>query len=417
MGAVSASCSAEKVMSRQIAANAVEGNHIDLSESLLQLRQVPSDIFKDLYKSGFLDKLYLTTNDKDNSMDIRIEEVQNILDFGYQNNYSNAVFDGDIFKATTEVIINGIKASLNTIKLGEVRQGNNENGIHEFYKEDEFLVKNDKDEWVKIDFNAKGQYLPTHLDDKGNLVIEYQLKKHNSDKALTYRKTVETNQEKGALRKEISDLLYNFIARDEEHINELITNATNGLLLAQTYSTLLASENNELTSVLNVGVESATKAIKLVKDLMNKAKNRQLTNEFLTEKYFEVRNLVADVLLKLNDVIEMQVQKVKAISEEEANAKIQELKEFVQQMKQSGQAFSPFSNIEFIERLLAKYDNEATRNEVLLKNPELPDNVQQYINWLVNKEFKSKVGDITVKDMLLLQVTFIDLFKKLLVRP
>lgn len=394
VGAFSAACT-QKTETKTLPENALEGDHLNLSESLLQLRQVPSDIFKDLYKTKFFDKLYLVPNDTQDSIDIRVDKgvSLNLNTSADGSGSANSIDDQNYGFVNLYV-----QEFLKTIRLGKITKGDEDKKLHQFYKEDEFYVLDDSNQWVVLDLKKDNQYLPTSLDNKGNLVIKYQIKPHNSDKKISYQKTIHTNDQKGPLRKEITDFLHVQLSAHKEYFVQQLKQIKDVLASLPIALSLFAKPDSSIVKLSNDLVAKAAQVIKLIEEFMSKVDSKTLTNEYLTQTYFEFKNIIST---SINEVIETEVNEIKKIRQLPSE-KQQELINLFETIYLNGGASLAVPNPDVSNYLKTIFELAKNENPLVTKNltsNEFALNLSKWLGINVNLLEEEKV---TFRDLLLL---------------
>ncbi|VEU74974.1 Uncharacterised protein [Mycoplasmopsis citelli] len=402
IGSLSAGCSTDKVTVKQIQNNNIGANHIDLSDSLLMLREVPSQIVKDLYDGGFLNKLTLVPSDKANSIDIQL-----ILVKENPNQKLNELIKLIKENPLQEKYISSFQESLSKnlikgFKIGEIRQGNVKNTIHEFYEKDTFFVKDNKGEWVKLDFAKNDQYLPIKLDSNGNLLIEYKLQEEDSQEAIVYERKVETNNDQEPLKKEIADALTNWVTSNVNLINQSNAFLAGLPLLLEAYKEKIDKLDPLLKDFVNSLAERFSIWGKEFSEFVDHSKNQTLTNKILSEKYFKTKELFTFFIQKSFELFEKVIIKNRSISDDQINNQIEKIKRVIQEFNKSKSEENISENVKKWIEFLNEYEKDHSKDQLLSNNETVSEQDEKIIKWLGFDLKKIKDLKATTKDILLL---------------
>ncbi|UUM19678.1 MULTISPECIES: hypothetical protein [unclassified Mycoplasma] len=406
-GSIAVGCETGKVTQQQIPQGPIEGNNIDLSDSLLYLNQIPSSIIKDLSSTGVLNKLLLVPNSSTNSIDIR--------PFDYGSSVIDSLSKQPLLSKTPGLNIALTLVKNNQVKLGQIRSSKEKDKALEFYEKDIFFVKDSSNQWVKLDFSKENQYLPVTIDKDNNFVIEYKIQKEGSDKPTEYTKTIRTSSDSEKLKQEIADLLEKDAKQNENKVKKFLDQAEMGIDSASNF--LLTSQlvDQSLKDGYKNTIETIKEAkplVKKIKELFDQVLKKELTNSSISQLYFDIKKLISKFINTfVDDTIEL-VKKNRMKSDEEVKADVDRMKSNLTFLKGFLTAL-PFLTLlsDFIESSISKYEDPKTKDQILfeIKNDDVL--LKTFATWIGLDLEKINALKLTNKDLVSFLSLFFEVFK------
>ncbi|UUM19672.1 MULTISPECIES: hypothetical protein [unclassified Mycoplasma] len=370
-----------------------QDNYIDLSKGLFQLSDIPLAIVKDLYKNKSLTKLSLVPNSTSNSIDLelKINKYDESINILKNNEFLNTFLKNENLRRISEL---NFLNNLFKIKIGELIKGTDK---------DQIFVQDKAENWVKLDLSKQDQFLPIKLDKDNNFVLEYKIQKEGSKTQTDYAQIISLNNKDKSISKSVVDSLANYAQKNSFQVQFYLS------ILKQFGNTENLFKNllpQSLRETFAKSIDSLDQFVKkfteLSSDFFKKLTNKEITNESLTNFYFETQKIAVQLFSAFSNDIVNLVVKIKSLKPEEIKNKIAKLKENIDKLKTDTTKETKL--VKTISGLLKRYEDPALKDEVIIDFSTLESDPQ--LKLLGISIPKAKNLTLKVQDILLIYATF-----------